>query len=82
METEQCLERFHWEASQDKSHEYYVCEPVNEVEFKDLVNYIRKQGYVVTIQGIPFVCFDIGEYLYWTAWDSIENINLINRMLI
>ena len=83
IETENLsLEKFHWDTSRDKSHQYYVCESNNEVEFKDLVIQIRRNGYVVTIQGKAYVCFDIGEHLYWTVWDSIDNITLVNRMHI
>ncbi len=79
-ETELFLETFHWETSEDKSHEYYVCEPHNLAEFENLVIHIKKHGYVITIQGTPYVCVDIGQYLYWTMWDSIEKTNVINRM--
>ena len=80
IETENLLEKFCWETSQDKSHQYYVCESSNDAEFENLIIYIKKHGYVVTIQGNAFICVDIGEYLYWTMWDSIENTHRINRM--
>jgi len=80
IETEHILEKLHWKASQDNSHQSYLCEPHSEIEFKELVSHIRKHGYVVTIQGKSYVCLDIGEYLYWTMWDTAENTNLINRM--
>lgn len=82
IETELYLEKFHWEISQDKSHQYYVCESHNMDEFKDLVIYIKNHGYVVTIQGKSYVCVDIGEYLYWTMWYSTEETNFINRIHI
>ena len=82
IETELFLEKFHWETSQAKSYQYYICESQNQEEFESLVVYIRKHGYVVTFQGNPYVCVDIGEYLYWTMWDSIEKTNFINRMPI
>ena len=81
-ETKLFLEKFHWETSQDNSHQYCVHEPNNQAEFENLVTHIRKHGYVVTIQGTPYVCVDIGEYLYWTVWNSIEKTNIINRMYI
>ena len=80
IETEPFLDKFQWEISQDKSHQYCVCQPDNQAEFEDLVTHIRKHGYVVTIQGMSYACVDIGEYLYWTMWYSIENTNFINRM--
>ena len=82
IETELFLEKFHWEISQDKSHQFCVCEPNIEAEFENLEIHIRKHGYVVTIQGKSYVCFDIGKHLYWTMWDSIEKTRLINRMRI
>ena len=81
-ETEPVLKKFHWETSQDKSHQYCVCGPNNQAEFENLEIYIRKHGYVVTIQGMAYICFDIGDYLYWTMWASIEKTRLINRMRI
>ncbi len=80
IETEPLLDKFQWEISQDKSHQYCVCQSYNQAEFEDLVTYIRKYGYVITIQGMSYACVDIGEYLYWTMWHSIENTNFINRM--
>ena len=80
--TELILEKFHWETSQDKSHQYCVSEPNNQAEFENLEIHIKKHGYVVTIQGNSFVCVDIGEYLYWTKWESIEKPHLINRLHI
>ena len=82
IETEPLLEKFHWETSQDKSHQYCVCEPSNRLEFEDLVIHIKKHGYIVKVQGEPYVSVDIGEYLYWTMWDAIEKPHLINRMRI
>jgi hypothetical protein len=80
--TKLLLEKFHWEASKDKSHQYYVCEPDNQAEFKNLVTHIKRHGYIVTIQGMPYFSVDIGRYLYWTNWDGAEKINIINRMPI
>jgi len=82
IDTELFLEKFHWETSQDKSHQYYVCEPHDQAEFENLVIHIKKYGYVVTVQGKSYACIDIGEYLYWTTWGSIEKTNLINRVHI
>jgi len=81
-ETLLSLEKFQWQASQDKTHQYSVCEPQTRSEFEHLVTYIRKYGYVITIQGKAYACVDIGEYLYWTMWSSIEETNSINRMQI
>lgn len=82
IETVPFLEIFHWETSKDNSHQYCVCEPNNQAEFENLEIHIRKYGYVVTIQGMSYVCLDIGEYLYWTMWESIEKPLLINRLHI
>lgn len=82
LETKPLLENLHWETSQDKSHQYYFCEPDNQADFEDLVTFIKKHGFVVTIQGQPYVCLDIGKYLYWTMWDSTRKANVINRMRI
>jgi hypothetical protein len=81
-ETELFLEKFQWETSQDQSHQYYICEPHHQAEFENLVVHIKRNGYVVTIQGMSYVGVDIGEYLYWTMWDSLEKANIINRMHI
>lgn len=82
IETELFLEKFQWETSQDQSHQYYVCESHNQAEFESLVTHIRKYGYVVTIQGMSWACVEIGEYLYWTMWYSIEKTDVINRVHI
>ncbi len=76
------IEKFHWETSQDKTHQYCVYGPDNQAEFENLVKYIKKHGYIVPIQGMPYVSVDIGEHLYWTMWDSVEKPNFINRMPI
>ena len=55
-ETEPVIKKFHWEASQDKSHQYCVCLTNNQAEFENLEIYIRKHGcYVVTIQGMAYI---------------------------
>lgn len=80
--TEPFLEKFHWETSQDNSYQCCVCEPNNQAEFRNLVIHIKKHGYVLTVQGKSYVSVDIGEYLYWTIWDSLEETNFVNRMEI
>jgi len=82
IETQLFIEQSHWETSQDKSHQYYVCASKTQAEFENLVTHIRKHGYVITIQGKSYACLDMGEYLYWTMWYSIEDTNFINRMRI
>jgi len=82
IETKISLEEFQWKISQDQSHQYCVYEPNYQTEFENLVTHIKKNGYIVPIQGKPYVCIDIDEYLYWTLWDSINKTNRINRMLI
>ena len=81
-ETEPLLEKLHWEISQDNGHQYCVCEPYNQGEFENLLIHIKKHGYIVPVQGRPYFSVDIGEYLYWMMWDSVEKPNRINRMRI
>jgi hypothetical protein len=82
IKIESFLEEFHWETNQDNGYQYCVCLPHNQSEFKNLITYIKKYGYIVKVQGDPYVSVDIGEYLYWTMWSSIEEPNIINRMRI
>jgi hypothetical protein len=81
-ETAKFLEKLDWKTNQQKNHEYYVCEPHNKSEFERLVTYIKKHGYVVTLQGKAYACVHIGKYLYWTMWNSTEKADFINRMHI
>ena len=82
LATKPLLENLHWETSPDQTHQHYFCEPHNQSEFDNLVTFIRKYGFLVTIQGHSYVCVDVGRYLYWISWDSIEKPNIINRKLI
>ena len=80
IEIEPIIEKFYWETSQGNNYQHYVCEINKKAEFEDLIIYIKNHGYVVTIQGKSYVCVEIGGYLYWTMWNSIEDPDFINRM--
>jgi len=82
IKTELFLENFHWGTNQDKTYQYCICDPNNQAEFKNLLTHIRKYGYIVKVQGEPFVSLDIGEYLYWTKWNSVKEADFINRVQI
>ncbi|MDE1921624.1 MAG: hypothetical protein KGJ09_06735 [Candidatus Omnitrophica bacterium] len=81
-ETDPFIQKIRWETSDDQSHQFYVCEEDKRQEFEDFVHQIKKKGYVISLQGISYICIDIGEYLYWTKWDMVEDTATINRKLI
>lgn len=60
-------------------HEYIVRDKVNENLFVKLVKHTRKYGYTGKFykKDIPYC--DIGEMVYWTMGDTIDNTIIINR---
>ncbi len=78
--TKSFIDQFRWITSEDKTHQYCVCESHNRSEFENLVIEIHKHGYIVKLLGEEYICYDIGKYLYWSLWDEVDRVDRINRM--
>ena len=60
-------------------HEYIVREQTDEMLFLELANYTRTNGYKGKFYSKDIPYCDIGEMVYWTMGDTIENTIIINR---
>ncbi|MDE2027881.1 MAG: hypothetical protein KGK03_06575 [Candidatus Omnitrophica bacterium] len=83
IKVEPSIEKLDWKTSETQTHQFYICEGDHHQEVLDkLVQPIKKYGYVISFQGTPYACLDIGKHLYWTKWGSMDNTIVINRKLI
>jgi len=53
-----------------------------ELPFEEVVNALRKYGYVEWFWGKPYMLYNIGDFKYWTMGFPIEVTILINRTTI
>jgi len=47
--------------------------------FYAFVWFIRKNGYIEMFSDVPYICFDVDDYRYWTMGAPLHETILINR---
>ena len=61
-------------------HAYIVrAKCTSEELFLAFVIHIRKHGYKVRFGKSIYVCYDVGEYRYWTMGDKLPSTIILNR---
>ena len=62
-------------------HEYAVREKNQhlEEEFVYFIKFIRKNGYKEMFWNKPYICYNIGEWKYWTMGNPVDETTIINR---
>jgi hypothetical protein len=61
-------------------HWYVVRSKCNDEDaFKAFVVHIREHGYSELFHSREYVCFDVGEFKYWTMGSPLEITTIINR---
>lgn len=70
-----------WQEAKDGSHSYTLAKwkPELAVIFYAFVWFIRKQGYIQMFHDVPYICFDVDDYKYWTMGAPLHETILINR---
>jgi hypothetical protein len=70
-----------WQTAQDGSHSYTLAKWYPEVAamFYAFVWFIRKNGYIEMFRDVPYICFDVDDYRYWTMGAPLHETILINR---
>lgn len=64
----------------ENPHWYVVRSQCNDEEaFKGFVMHIREFGCSVLFEGREYICFDVGEFKYWTMGCPLESTVIINR---
>ena len=63
----------------ENPHEYCLRREADETEFEECVKLIRKEGYQELYEGKNYICYNMGDYKYWTMGYPIEETTLINR---
>lgn len=59
-------------------HEYLVCKGVDR-EFKDVAEFVRRNGFSATYKGRQGVYFIRGNYYYWDMGEPLERVIILNR---
>jgi hypothetical protein len=61
-------------------HWYVVRAKCNdETAFEGFVMHIREHGHEVVFKGRKYICFDVGEFMYWTMGAPLAATIIINR---
>ncbi len=60
-------------------HYYIVRENCNDEDFVELVKYIRENGHPENYYKRVLIYCQIGDWVYWTMGDPIEETTIINR---
>jgi hypothetical protein len=60
-------------------HEYIVRNKVDESLFIALVTHIRTHGYEAQFYQRTFTYFDLGEHVYWTMGEPLDETMIVNR---
>jgi hypothetical protein len=60
------IESVRWQISKDGSHSYMLMKwkPESIAMFYAFVEFIRRNGYIQIHEGIPYICFDVGDMRY------------------
>jgi hypothetical protein len=80
-EIREYVKSVHWHTAQDGSHSYTLAkwEPKFAAMFYAFVWFIRKNGYIEMFRDVPYICFDVDDYRYWTMGAPLHETILINR---
>ena len=73
------VNRVRWKPNKHKDHAYHVVdwEPQLRSTFYAFCQFIRENGYHVRYRWYDYLCYDIGEYKYWTMyWPSDDGIEI------
>lgn len=69
-EIEEYVNGVRWKTAKRPDHAYSVVgwEPAKRKTFYAFVEHIRKHGYHVRHWKRDYLCYDVGEYKYWTMY--------------
>ena len=80
--TKEFIEKNNWHFAKtmpQNPHEYCLRRETDETEFEEFVKLIRREGYQELYWGKMYICYNVGQYKYWTMGEPLEKTILINR---